>query len=221
ICCSAGTALRSTGLVSVTPPAGGFAFQGRFSSKNVSRARISGLEFTTLNSFEWKNGFFLNVSGGVTLTNPVDLNAVPAEQQMDLSAFNIREFDFPTLTRVLNQIADSSIVDRPETLKYRSRTLVRASASLGYKGLALTANYRQKSFVESIDQFLYLVVGDLEDFRSRYPNGFDVLDLIASYDFGRGQLSLTVDNVLNEEYMIIPGLLAPQRKATLQLMLRF
>ncbi|MEL7531073.1 MAG: hypothetical protein AAFN10_07190, partial [Bacteroidota bacterium] len=159
----------------------------------------------------------------ITLTNPVDLNAVPAEQQMDLSDFNARanDFDFLAFTQVVNQIADTTTFDQPETLKYRSRTLIRASATIGYKGLSVTANYRKKSFVESVDQFLYLVVADLDDFRSRYPDGFDVLDLIAAYDFGRGQVSLTVDNVFNEEYMIVPGLLAPQRKATMQLMLRF
>jgi len=207
----------------VSRPDGTLGFQGRFSSKNVANARISGLEITTLNSFEWKNGLFLNVSGGVTLTNPVDLNAVPEEQQMDLSGFNSRgdAFDFLEFTKAVNQIDDSTKVDQPQTLKYRSRTLIRASGTIGYKGLSLTANYRKKSFVESVDQFLYLVVADLNDFRSRYPNGFDVLDVIAAYDFGRGQISLAVDNVFNEEYMIVPGFLAPQRKATMQLMLRF
>ncbi|MFK7922568.1 MAG: TonB-dependent receptor [Bacteroidia bacterium] len=207
----------------ISRPDGSLGFQGRFSSKNVANARISGLEITTLNSFEWKNGFFLNISGGVTLTNPVDLNAVPEEQQMDFSEFNSRGdlFDFLAFTRVVNQIADTTTFDQPQTLKYRSRTLIRASGSVGYKGLALTANYRKKSVVESIDQFLYLVVADLSDFRAANPDGFDVLDLIASYDFGRGQVSVTVDNVFNEEYMVVPGLLAAQRKATLQLMLRF
>jgi hypothetical protein len=43
-----------------------------------------------------------------------------------------------------------------------------------------------------------------------------------SCDIGRRQnLALVVDNVMNREYLIIPGLLAPQRKATLQYQIRF
>lgn len=201
---------------------GGFGFQGAFSTKNVARARITGLEFTTLMGAQYKNGFFFNLSGGLTLTRSLNLNAVDSVNQMDLSGFNIRQFDVISLNSVLRQIRDEDIIDAPSELKYRSRVLVRASGSVGYKGLSVTANFRKKSFTESIDQFLYLIVADLADFRSRHPNGSNVLDMIVSYDIGqRAQLSLTVDNVLNEEYMIIPGYLAPQRKGTLQLMLKF
>jgi outer membrane cobalamin receptor len=206
----------------VARPTGGFGFQGNFSTKNVARARITGLEFTTLNGAEFENGFFFNLSGGLTFTNPVNLNAVAPENQMDLSGFNIGGFNIQELNNVLTQIADSSITDQPEILKYRPRFLYRASASIGYKGLGLTMNYRRKSFNESIDQFLYLIVADLGDFRNRHPNGFQVMDLILSYDIkDQAQVSLTVDNLLNEEYTVIPGFLAPQRRATLQLMLKF
>jgi len=35
------------------------------------------------------------------------------------------------------------------------------------------------------------------------------------------QLSLTVDNVTNTEYLVIPGYLAPQRAFTLQYLIKF
>ncbi|MCB0847930.1 MAG: hypothetical protein KDE26_31970, partial [Bacteroidetes bacterium] len=92
----------------------------------------------------------------------------------------------------------------------------------GYKWFSLTTNFRYKSFVENVDQYLFLVVADLNDFRVRHPNGDPVLDVIVSADITkRSKLSLTIDNATNTEYLVIPGFLAGQRKFTLQYMVKF
>lgn len=196
------------GVQNVVFPPGSFIPEVRFSSINVADARISGLEFTTLLEANVQKWTFL-VNAGVTLIDPRDLNAVPDSIQMDL----------------LNNPADIlnlDKVDRPEFLKYRQRTTTRVSATVGFKPVSLTANYRMRSFTESIDQYLYLVVIGLDEFRSLHPNGQQVLDLIASWDITPSQqLSLVVDNVLNEEYTVIPGFLGPQRKFTVQYLVRF
>ncbi|MCB0853160.1 MAG: TonB-dependent receptor, partial [Bacteroidetes bacterium] len=48
----------------------------RFSSINVANARIRGIEITGLFSANWQK-WFANISGGITLLDPRDLNAVP------------------------------------------------------------------------------------------------------------------------------------------------
>ncbi|MEZ4829205.1 MAG: TonB-dependent receptor [Bacteroidia bacterium] len=180
----------------------------RFSSINVANARISGIELTSMVSANWKN-WFVNFSGGVVYLDPKDLNAVPAERQLDL-------------VNVPSDIINPDKVDQPPFLKYRSRWTVRGSLSGGYKIFSVTANVRYKSFVENIDQYLYIVIEDLNDFREKYPTGDLVTDLIVSADVTKNsKLSLTVDNITNREYLIIPGFLAPQRKFTLQYMIRF
>ncbi|TAE52294.1 MAG: TonB-dependent receptor, partial [Bacteroidetes bacterium] len=182
----------------------------RFSSINVADARILGSELTGMLIAESRDKkTFASFSGGVTWIEPTDLNAVPDSLQLDL-------VQFPS------DIVNQDKTDQPPFLKYRSRWTIRGSASLGYHGLSLTANYRYKSFVQNIDQYLFLVIDDLADFRSRYPNGDHVMDFILAWEFDRRQtVSLTLDNAFNREYLIIPGLLAPQRKFTLQYQVRF
>jgi outer membrane cobalamin receptor len=180
----------------------------RFSSINVANARIRGLEITGLFSANWQD-WYGNISGGITLLDPQDLNAVPDELQLDLSESFV---DLLNLEKT----------DQPPFLKYRSRSTIRLSASGGYKWFSLTTNFRYKSFVENIDQYLFLVVPDLNDFRNRYPNGDPVLDVILAADITKkSNLALTIDNIGNREYLIIPGFLAPQRKFTLQYMIKF
>jgi iron complex outermembrane receptor protein len=182
----------------------------RFSSINVANARIPGAELTGLLTVEnLGRGLLFSLSGGATRIEPRDLNAVAPENQLDL-------------IRVPTDVLNPDKVDQPPFLKYRSRWTVRASATAAWRGLSLTGNLRYKSFTENIDQYLFLVVDDLAAFRDLYPRGDLVLDLIGAAEITQRQtLSLTVDNLLNREYLIIPGLLAPQRKFTLQYQVRF
>lgn len=196
----------------------GFTAQGAtFSSVNVANARIDGIEITTLNNFEFGN-WFLNFSGGITLTDPQNLNAVPEENQI-----NLEQYVYPTqLISAIIDLTNPSLSDQPGTLKYRPKRLIRTSTSIGYGRFGLTGNFRYRSFIETIDQYLFVVVDDLAAFRDLHPNGDFVMDLIGSVDLTENsQLSLTVDNVTNTEYLIIPGYLAPQRSFTLQYLIKF
>ena len=77
-------------------------------------------------------------------------------------------------------------------------------------------------FQENIDQYLFVVIPGLQDFREKHPNGDTVWDFILSYKISKEQtLSLNVDNAFNEEYLVIPGFLAEQRKFSLQYAVRF
>lgn len=188
---------------------------GRFSSVNIADARINGIELSAGMQADWRH-WFAGLSGGVTYIDPQNLNAVALENQLDLSGWP------DGILSLLNDISDPTIVDQPQTLKYRTKWTVRGSASVGYKQLSLTSNFRYRSYMESIDQFLFLIVGDLNDFRQRHTNGDTVVDLIFKYDVSdKSNISLNIDNAFNEEYLIIPGYLAEQRSFTIQYQFKF
>lgn len=183
---------------------------GRFSTTNVANARISGIEVTALGEFEYGPWYF-NFSGGVTYIDPVDLDGVPPERQLDLSAWP------DNLVKLLIDIQNPEIVDQPRRLKYRTKWTTRASGTLGYKKLSFSTNVRARSFMESIDQFLFIVVNDLQDFRQRHPDGSEVIDFILGYEINPySRVSVNVNNAFNEEYMIVPGILGEQRSLSVQ-----
>ncbi|MEO0899669.1 MAG: TonB-dependent receptor [Bacteroidota bacterium] len=181
----------------------------RFSSINVADARITGGEATMMLGIEGKKSFF-NLSGGVTYIDPQNLNPAPDSLQLDLE------------TGIGDIINLDTKVDQPPILKYRQRWTVRFSGSVGYGPVSFTTNFRYKSFTEAVDQYLFIVVSDLKEFRDLYPNGNRVFDMILAWDINKkNQISLTLDNAFNEEYLVIPGFLAPQRKLTLQYRVEF
>lgn len=188
-----------------------------FSSVNVAEAQIDGIEITTLNQFQ-RGKWFATLSGGLTLLDPQNLNSVDSTRQL-----NLEQYDYPRqFINALVDLSNPNLVDQPEVLKYRPRRLLRMSGSVGYGRFSLTSNVRYRSFIETVDQYLFVVVEDFADFRDRHPNGEWVVDLIGAVELTeRSQLSLTVDNVTNTEYLVIPGFLAAQRRYTLQYLIRF
>jgi iron complex outermembrane receptor protein len=189
-----------------------------FSTRNVSDARITGIEITTGNNFSWGKNWASGFGGGITLINPIDLNAVPDSLQQDLSCFSLPQLTFACLVEFL----DPNKVDRPRTLKYRQRITVRLNAFLEYAKIRLAGNYRYLSFTESIDQSSYLIAPDLLYFREKHPNGYHIVDMTLAYQVTDGSsIAVRVDNALNEEYDIIQGFMGEQRKFTLQYVSRF
>ncbi|MCI4670820.1 MAG: TonB-dependent receptor [Bacteroidia bacterium] len=177
-----------------------------FSSLNISDARIRGLELTTLMAMEFGETF-LTLNGGVTYIVPENLSPAPEELQVDLKTGNGELFLY----------ANGQKVDNPSRLKYRQTWTIRASASVGRGPISFTTNYRYKSYTETVDQILYFFILGFREFDAMNERGNNVFDMILAYDINRSnQISLTLDNVFNEEYLVIPGFLAPQRKLTLQ-----
>ncbi len=199
-------------ILTATP--GGIGTDVEFTTVNVSNARIKGIEITSMANLTWDN-WNLSFSGGITWIDPEDLNAVPDNRLLDLSGYP------QNLIQLIADIQNPNIVDQPETLKYRSRQLIRTSLSLNYKQWGLSANFRRRSFIEQIDQYLFVVVEGLGEFREAHPNGENIWDFILSYQpRPQHQFSLNIDNAINEEYLVIPGTLAPQRFFSLQYIFR-
>lgn len=200
-----------------------FATTAYFATRNVAKARILGIELTTTNNYEINKDLSLNFSGGFTYIDPRNLNAIDSTHQLDLSFFNISNYNIIDAFDMLSlTAANSPYKDNPSLLKYRNRWLVRNSLGFNYKKIGFNANYRYRSFTQQIDQYLYLVIGDLEDFRKAHPNGEHVFDLTATYNMTKqSTLSINVDNIANIEYFTIPGTLGEQRKFTVQYQVKF
>ena len=207
-----------------------------FSTRNVSNAQITGFELTTMNSYTDKQRDIQIVfSGGLTYLNPINKNAVSEDKQIDISYFNIADTrpgshtpiavaltNFFNAKAALDSVEKGLLFDAPKYLKYRNKNLVRATCSINYKKVGLTTNYRYRSYMKTLDQYLYLVVGDMGYFRNKHNHGESVFDFIASYNMTeKSMLSLVVDNAFNIEYFLIPGTLAPQRSFTLQYQVKF
>ena len=195
-----------------------------FSSRNVSAARITGIEATTLLEVGIKD-FFFNVTGGVTYIEPVNQNGVPDSALVDLLN-TLGPQEAPLTLEALGMYLFYTLPDdhpdkrwdNPTFLKYRSRWLTRFSATVGYGRFALTTNYRYKSELQTIDQFLYIAVPGSADFVLSHPGGFATLDFIAAVRVMEGmKFSLNLKNAFNEEYAILPGIMGEPRSLTAQL----
>jgi iron complex outermembrane receptor protein len=201
-----------------------FNFDPAFSARNVTNARILGAEITALAQGQI-NDFFFNFSGGVTYLDPRNLNPVADSQQV-----NIRDSigpqndprNFATLEQFLSLALPNDDpnrrFDNPGFLKYRSKWLIRASATVGYGRFSLTGNFRYKSEIVNIDQFLYLAIPGSADWVRAHPGGFLLVDLIAGADLVNGmKISLNVKNALNTEWAELPGIIGKQRSFSVQL----
>jgi iron complex outermembrane receptor protein len=184
-----------------------------FRSVNVSHARIRGLEITSgfqgnLRNWGWKGSF------GITLLDPKDLNGLPSNSSM-----NLKKDSISTLDQLLRQIGKP---DRPQLLKYRNKTIIKASITQSWKNLSFTTFYRFNSLTTGIDQPLYLVVNGLESFMQKHNKGNHIADMTLAYSFyKKHEIQFTVHNIGNTEYLVVPGFIAEQRRFIVQYRLNF
>jgi|GEM_PF-375551 iron complex outermembrane receptor protein len=197
-----------------------------FSARNVAKARIKGIEASTLIELTY-NKWSLDLSGGITYIIPKNLLPTPDTAQSDIYG-QLGNQDNPTppgstaFLELLGLTLQEGVAgyrrDNPEFLKYRSTWTNRATATLRYGRFSLTANYRYKSQVLAIDQFLYVAIAGSADFMRAHPKGFTLVDGIFAVDVGKGlNASFNVDNVFNKEWAELPGIMGAPRNYTLQL----
>ncbi len=195
-----------------------------FTAKNYAHARTSGFEATAM--VQWTSGKFrFDLNGGITFIDPVNLNPAPDSAQVDLlntigpQDSALTDSSFGMLVQMLSpEDFPGHRVDNPSVLKYRSKWLNRVSATVGYGPFNLTANYRFKSAVLAIDQFLFVAIPGSADWVLAHPKGYGLVDLIASAQVTKAfQISLSAENLFNTEYVILPGIIGEQRNFNLQM----
>jgi len=177
-----------------------FNFNALFSSVNVADARITGIEFNQTFMMQAKK-FRASISGGITTLDPINLNNVSADSLMNLQDIALEQDQTgqQNIGAVLVEL--NTKIDQPRALKYRSRHTIRYSLSLGYDAVTLTTNLRYKSIPQAIDQYLYLVVGELATFQERYTTAEPYWD----YVFGTPQNGLTRGEQLELDRQLAEG----------------
>jgi outer membrane receptor protein involved in Fe transport len=194
-----------------------------FWAKNYAHARISGIEATTMVQFT-RDKFRFELNGGVTYLQPENLD--PEEESLQADILNTigpqsYPFNFNAFVQLAAMFSPSTSTfhrhDNPSVLKYRSNWLNRFSFTIGYGKFNFTCNYRYKSQILAIDQFLYVAIPGSADFVLSHPKGFSLVDLIASAQLTKSlQVSFTAKNAFNTEYVILPGIIGPQRAYAIQ-----
>lgn len=196
-----------------------------FQARNVADANIKGIEATTFLEVGLDD-FFFNITGGVTYINPVNENGLTDSTKLvDLlgtlgpqdAPFSFEAFGM-YFAYTLPDDDPAKRVDNPRFLKYRSKWLNRFSATAGYGRYAVTMNYRYKSEIVNIDQFLFVAIPGAVDFVRENPGGFTIVDFIVAADVLENmKLSFHCENAFNKEYAQLPGIIGEQRNFSVQL----
>ncbi len=199
-----------------------------FSARNYSDARIAGVEATALFQLTLDK-FRLDINGGVTYMKPVNLNPGEDSAQVDFlntigpqdSAFTTDAFGM-LIAMMTPEGEPGHRSDNPSVLKYRSNWLNRLSATVGYDRFSLTCNYRYKSEILAIDQFLFIAIPGSADWVRAHPGGYGLVDFIFTTKVNdHFTFSLNAKNAMNREWAVLPGIIGEQRSFAAQLKFTF
>jgi outer membrane receptor protein involved in Fe transport len=121
--------------------------------------------------------------------------------------------------REFTEVDSISSSARRNILKYRFQHTAKLDLETGKNAWKVGFAFRYYSFMENIDAiFEEVVVPGLKAYRAENNDGFAVADIRASWQFTpRWKLSALVNNLLNVEYAMRPGLLEAPRNYTLRL----
>ena len=166
-----------------------FAFG--FMASNLENSRVTGVEVEFIGSNNIGD-FVVNIGGGYTYINPVEINKVTKERT-------------------------------EKYLKYRSKHSTKIILNIEYKKWELGINLFYKSKMLNIDN-VFLNPETRENFLPGFydywndnNNGYFLTDLNLIYNFhNNSSLSISIKNLLNEEYLGRPGDIQPQRRFSLQ-----
>ena len=200
-----------------------------FSAINLSRAFIQGIE--PLWGLRYEQGkFFLNLSGGATLIQPINPDGSKALDTMNNTAGAFQVLNTAlSLPDPVSQPEQYKIGrDIPYTLKYRNKQLIRAIGEIGYGKVSFTANFRYSSPITNVDKLFFLLgaltnnnLAGLEAFFRGYASKpYTVWDFILAYDTGRTRWTFHIFNAFNRIYSTLPGTLNEQRSFAVQCILR-
>ncbi|MEM2126363.1 MAG: TonB-dependent receptor, partial [Candidatus Methanosuratincola sp.] len=198
-----------------------------FSAINLSRAFVQGVEPIWGLRYE-KNKFFANLSGGLTLIEPIN-----PDGSRELDTMNNIAGAFTVLNTALqlpqpNDPQYNIARDIPYTLKYRNKQILRAILEVGYGSVSLTTNFRYSSGITNVDKLFFLLgalsndqLAGLEEFYRDYAaKPYTVWDFILAYEVGKVRWSFHVFNAFNRIYSTLPGVLNEQRSFAVQAVIR-
>ena len=207
-----------------------------FSSKNVNKARIPGIEFTLNGSGYINEDWSLAILFGITHSNPHSV--FPDSSFENLGSLtpiqlSLAEIALNGSGNTNYTFNNTSSATGNSILKYRNKTLVRFDfESIYKKKLTLGFSYQYNSKMLNIDYAFVtglfnentLISNDIGISRSieNLNNGYSLLDMRIKYSFREDlKLGLLCENLLNNAYLIRPANLGSPRTFMLQLQAQF
>jgi iron complex outermembrane receptor protein len=207
-----------------------------FSSKNVNKARIPGLEFTINASGLVSDNWSLGLLFGVTYSNPCSV--YPDSSFEDLLPLDITQISLAEIA--LNEsnpskytFSNTSSSANNSTLKYRSKANIRLDLEIVYKSkLTIGISYQFNSKMTNIDYAFVtglfnentLISTDLGINRSMLTlnKGYSLLDYRVRYNFKDNiTVGLLCENLFNNSYLIRPANLGSPRTFMFQVQSKF
>ncbi|MGB1040165.1 MAG: TonB-dependent receptor plug domain-containing protein, partial [Flavobacteriales bacterium] len=195
-------------------PTGSIAEFGA-SSRNVNRARISGIDLTLAG--KGKIGpIGIQVLAGYTYMNP---------KPIDVDSAYLSTFSSLTTNYTYDRNLDLNSDTVSDNLKYRFNHLFKFDIQFDYGNIAVGMSYRYNSFIHNIDESFNVLdvfsgntfLGELKQYRRERRDGTSVFDVRISYQT-RGALKVSgiVNNLMNIEYQTRPGWVMPPRNYLIQ-----
>jgi len=207
-----------------------------FSSKNVNKARIPGLEFTINASGLVSDNWSLGLLFGVTYSNPHSV--YPDSSFEDLVPLGIAQISLAEIA--LNEsnptkytFSNTSSSLNNSTLKYRSKVNIRLDVESVYKNkLIIGLSYQYNSKMTNIDYAFVtglfnentLISTDLGINRSMVTlnNGYNLLDCRVKYNLKKDiTVGFLCENLFNNSYLIRPANLGSPRTFMFQVQSKF
>jgi len=186
------------------------------SSRNVQKARITGIDFSLAGKGKIGN-VEITILAGYTFMNPKALEADSAYLSTFSSLVTNYQYD---KTLDLNSDTVSN------NLKYRFNHLAKADIQLDYKKISFGFSWRYNSYVHNIDQAFNVLdlfsgntfLGNLNEYRTENRNGTSIFDARLAYKFSKLlKLNFVVNNLMNVEYSTRPGWVMPPRTFVIQM----
>ena len=163
------------------------------SSRNVDKARISGIDFSLVGKGN-VGKIEVIVLAGYTYMNPKPLN--PDTNYLGTFSSLTTNFEYDK-----NLDLNSDTVS--QNLKYRFNHLLKLDVQIGYNDFSFGISYRYNSFVHNIDESFNVLglftnqtfLGDLEKYRRTNRKGNTIFDLRIGYQFSKTiKVNATVNN---------------------------
>lgn len=197
----------------ITNPNNPFNYIG-FTSFNIGKARISGIDVGVTSSISTKKTEWLFIIG-YTYSNPIMLE--PNKVFAIDSSSNKREYTY--------NFTSKDTIKNP--LKYRYNHLAKIDVQFTYfKKYMIGFSARYNSYMQNIDRvFVTAPINSaspgIDRGRLLNPNGDWVFDLRAGYNYKKVAVTATINNIFNTEIMSRPADLRPTRLFIFQLGYKF
>ncbi len=203
---------QNTDILVVPKPGGGSELKAVFQSRNVTRARIFGWEFTVVG--EGTIGpVDLAAQIGYTYVYPLSLEEPGAQKDIGF-----------TFDRAFGTYYRPDSINRTIMLKYRNRHVFKADIdALIYKHYRIGTSLQYYSYMDNVDVIFEFAIPGLGDYRKNtlYKGDF-IWDLRMGYDVSENlSFNFVVKNVLNRFYQLRPARPNQPRAFNFQVNFRF